>query len=552
MDYLKEYKKWLDSKYIDDKQKEELLKLDEDSIIERFSSNASFGTGGIRSLMGLGTSMLNEFIVKKATTGLALFLNSKLEEYTKLNKEKSVVIAYDNRLNSKEFCDIAAKTLASYGYKVYIYPSLRTTPQLSFSVQYLNSMAGIMITASHNPKEYNGYKVYNYHGAQLVNKEANEVCKYIDKVEDYLELNFNYDESLIVMLDNTIDEAYYEMVLETNFRKGPYNNVKLVYSPSHGTGQVAVTTCLNRLGVDVISVKEQAFPSVTFENTECPNPEDLRSYKVGLKYLIDNKADVLIVTDPDCDRLGVCLLDKLNNPVYLTGNQMGLILADYILSYKKEHNELTKDSLVVYTKVTGCLIRKLCDYYHVLYKEVFTGFKNIAEVIIENKHKYEFGYEESYGCLINTKVRDKDAVQASVLLSEVISYYKRQNKTLIDVLDNIYNLLGKAYESQYNIFIKGLDANAKKDALMSKAYNFNLTNIEGYQVKEVLNYNIGLNITTNTPIETGDNLVKIVFEDDSFIAIRPSGTEPKVKIYFSIIGDKYTAIKEAFIKYIEN
>ena len=550
MNYKENYNKWISSKSLSLEEYNELNGLSKSEIVSKFSEEIDFGTGGIRALMSLGLNGLNRFTVAKVTHGLALFLLDNLSLIKQYNLDKAVVIAYDNRANSKLFGDIAAKVLAHYGFKAYVYDSLRTTPQLSFSVRYLKCMAGIMITASHNPKEYNGYKVYNHFGGQLINSEAKEVKKYISKVEDYMNLELSYDESLIVKLEKDIDEAFYKCALDSVSNKD-YSNLTIIYSPSHGTGLVPVSEVLRRTKTNLILVEETSYPSETFENLKSPNPEDKASYALGIDYLKKYNGDILLVTDPDCDRIGACVLDKDNNPVYINGNLMGLLITNYILSSKEDNALLNAKSTIISTRVSSCLIKKLVDSYNVIYKEVFTGFKNIASMIINEDIDYIFGFEESYGYLVNPYVRDKDAVQASLIIAEMTSFYKKQGKTLLDMIDEIFNKFGRVNDSQFNIVLKGENALSLKDTLMNKAYNFNLDDICGYKIKNVYNYNIGLDKFGNK-IETGDNLVKIVFEDDSFICVRPSGTEPKVKTYYSIIGDnnKVNQIKDFFINYL--
>ena len=549
--YYKKYNEWLNGP-INKKVKDILADYSESQIAEAFSSDIDFGTGGIRGKMGYGTNLLNEYVVNKVSLGIGNYLLHS----PKLKKDnKSIVIAYDNRKNSKLFCKVAAKAYASLGFRVFIFDELRPTPELSYAVTYLNCIAGIMITASHNPKEYNGYKLYNYHGAQIVKEEANKIRKYIEKTENYLNLNYKFKKDLIIHLNQEIDQKYIDLCLNARFRKDDFSNLKVVYSPSHGTGLIPVKEALTRSKTQLFLVEEQSFPSPTFKNTKSPNPEDKLSYEVGLKYLLANKADILLVTDPDCDRVGACLLDNSNKPFYINGNLMGMMLCQYALDYKKERGLLNPKSTIVSTRVSSTLIKRVVESYGVNYIEVFTGFKNIAQVIIERDIDFVMGFEESYGYLFDPTVKDKDGVQAVLLICEMVNYYKKQGKTLIDVLKELFVKFQPVYDCQFNI---KLDNTADiKDAIMEKAYNFSLKEIAGYKIKEVLNYNIGLNITSNTPIENGDNLVKIFLEDGSYIGVRPSGTEPKVKTYYSIYLDnkdldKLEKIQYTFLSYLLN
>ena len=544
----KKYQEWVNGP-VSKKVKEKLLRYTDTEIVAGFSLDIDFGTGGIRGKMGYGTNFLNEYVVNKVSLGIGKYL------LTKKVDNKTIVIAYDNRKNSKLFGDVAAKALASLGFKVFIFSSLRPTPELSFAVTYLHCCAGIMITASHNPKEDNGYKLYNSFGAQIVKEEAKEIRKYIEKVDDYLNLRHRFKKDSITLVSQEVDEAYLKLCLDSRLRKDDFSSLKVVYSPSHGTGLVPVKEVLSRLNTQLFLVEEQAFPSPVFKNTKSPNPEDKLAYEVGLKYLLSKQADILLVSDPDCDRVGGCILNKDNTPIYISGNQMGMLLTQYILDYKKEKGLLNSKSTIISTKVSSTLIRRLVDSYNVNYIEVFTGFKNIAQAIIKEDIDFVFGFEESYGYLLNPIVKDKDAVQGVLLICEMVNYYKKQDKTLLDVLAKLAQRFGNVIDCQFNL---NLDSSSNiKEEIMARAYNFNLTKLANYKIKEVLNYNIGLNQTTNRPLETGDNLVKIYLEDGSFIAIRPSGTEPKIKTYYSIYIDdkndnKLVDIQFAFLSYLLN
>lgn len=548
LDYKTRYNHWLNSNALSDEDKLELTKMSEAEIEDAFNKNLEFGTGGMRGIMSMGTNRMNEFVVRKATFGFAKYLL----ENDKNAKTRGVVIAHDNRKNSDLFSNVAAKTLSALGIKAYLFDSLRPTPELSFAVRYLNASGGIVVTASHNPKEYNGYKIYNQEGCQLILEESNKVLAKINEIEDELAIDIKENPDLIVTLDNKIDEAYYQMVIQTRYRKDlDLSDIKVVYSPQHGTGYVPVMEVLKRNNVNVIPVECQAFPSITFENTLSPNPEDARAYIKAIEVAKANDANLIICTDPDCDRVGVVLLDSNKEPVYLTGNQTGSILMDYILKTKKEQNKLNPNSIVYNTIVTSPLGMKVANSYNVYCKQTLTGFKyigtEIENAIINHGPEFVMGYEESYGYLLNPNVRDKDGVQSVLVIVEMASYYKKQGLTLLDVFKQLQDRLGYHIESQYSYETKDNEGKLRMEAFMNRLRNKPMFELANEKISYVEDYLTLTRTYNDSRKETLDfeqsNVLRFVFLDGSFIAIRPSGTEPKCKFYFAFCGKTYDEAK---------
>ena len=548
MDYLKKVVEWKNSDKLSKELKDELNSLDEKQLQEAFYTNLSFGTGGMRGIMGVGTNRMNEIVISKATLGFARYLLNNVDNA----KEKGVVIAHDNRFNHHEFMMAAANVLTTLGIKVYIFDALRPTPELSFAVRYLHAAGGINITASHNPKEYNGYKIYNSDGNQLILEQSNIVMDEISKIENELEIEINPDNSLIKVLDKDVDEAYYEMVMSTSLNKEmKKDNITIVYSPQHGTGYVPVTTVLNRLGYNVIEVSEQCEPRGDFANTLSPNPEEAKAYDLALKYAEDKDVDLICCTDPDCDRLGIVIFDSNKKPIYMTGNQTGSILINYLLSVRKELGILPDNGIMYNTIVTSPLGAKVANMYGVETEQTLTGFKYIGDKIakaIENNGKvFQIGYEESYGYLINPAVRDKDGVQSVMLICEMTSYYKHLGKTLYDVYIELQEKLGYHIETQYSYAAAGMEGVEKIKRLMSSLRNSSLDEIAGEKVviKEDYMSLIKEENGVKTPLDyEQSDVLRYVFADGSFVAIRPSGTEPKVKFYFALCGNSQENAKQ--------
>lgn len=563
MDYLTKINEWKNSNSLTKKEKEELNSMTEKQLQDAFYTNLSFGTGGMRGIMGIGTNRINRFVIAKATLGFGRYLLKN----EKNAKEKGVVIAHDNRFNHDEFMISAANVLTSLGIKVYLFDSLRPTPELSFAVRYLNACGGINITASHNPKEYNGYKIYNSDGNQLILEQSNKVMAELAKIENELNLDIKPNNDLLVTLDSTIDEKYYEMVMDTSLNKNmKKDNITIVYSSQHGTGYIPVTTVLNKMGYKVIEVKEQCEFRGDFANTKSPNPEEKSAYDLAITYANKYNADIICCNDPDCDRVGIVIFDAKRNPIYLTGNQTGALLINYILSTKQNSNTLAANSVIYNTIVSSPLGAKVAAYYGVDTEQTLTGFKYIGDKIkkaLENNGKvFQIGYEESYGYLINPAVRDKDGVQAVMLICEMTSYYKHQGKTLLDMYNEIQETLGYHIESQFNYYATGMEGANKINNIMNNLRNSNIKDIANNEVCVIEDYLASIK-NNNGIISTLDyeksNVLRYIFDDGSFVAVRPSGTEPKVKFYFAICGKTYdealtrhNAVKEFMLKYLDD
>lgn len=529
MNYRKEYQRWLDKNIMID----ELLGMNTKEIEECFYKELTFGTGGIRAIMGPGPNRLNIYTIRKNTEGYARYI----EDYG--NKDAGVVITYDNRLHSKEFALEAAKVLVSHDIKVYLFDDLRPTPELSFAVRYLKCTGGIVITASHNPPEYNGYKIYDHHGCQCVPRDTDVIIDYIKKVEDLLSIEI--DESRvenIIYIGQEIDEAYYERLLEVQERPELKKNIKIVYTPLHGTGNVPVRTMLKKLEYDVHVVKEQCAPDPNFSQIESPNPENKKSFTKAIALAKQIDANLIIATDPDCDRLGV-VVKHHDSYEYLTGNQTGAILLEYLLSTKKEKGTLPNNGIVFNTIVTSDLGTKVCDRYGVEVESTLTGFKYIGDKIREYKGQktFLFGYEESYGYMIKDFTRDKDGVQSSILIAECCNYYKTLNKTLIDVLNEIYDEYGYVSDIQESETLPGIEGQKKMEEIVNQYRYGNIKEIDGRKVIAKEDYKLSIRTDQNgkNPLTLPkSNVIKLFLEDGSWIVVRPSGNEPKIKYYKNI------------------
>ncbi len=546
MNYIEKYESWRDSKNIDEADRKELLAIanDDKEIKERFLYDIEFGTGGLRGVLGIGTNRINKYVVRKTTKGFAEYIKNQGEEACK----RGVVIAHDNRRYSVEFCLETAGVLAANGIKAYIFDSLRPTPELSFAVRELGAFGGVVITASHNPPEYNGYKLYDERGCQLVPHVNDLVVAEINKIEDALSVRAMTREEagdLIEVLDSSVDEKYYERVMAISVNPDVKKDIRIVYSPQHGTGNVPVREVLKRLGYNVIPVLEQCVPDTEFSKTENPNPETDGAYKLAFEYAKNADADIVITTDPDCDRLGVAI-KKDGEYVRMTGNQSAAVLIEYILSQKAKKGTLPQNGIMFNTIVTSDLGDKVCAQYGVATEKTLTGFKFIGDKVYRHElagdGKFVFGYEESYGCLISAFVRDKDAVQASLMLCEAAAYYHEQGKTLLDVLNELYEKHGFYLDALDNFAFKGIDGADKIKALVNGLRNdppvisgdIDVINMEDYTSDEM--------ISKGFP---SSNVLRFLLSDGSWVAVRPSGTEPKCKFYFSVRGkDKAEAEKK--------
>ena len=518
--------KWINNS--DPETSDELKSLTADELYDRFYKEIEFGTGGMRGVIGAGTNRINRYTVSKATQGYAAYVKDNGGE------DMGVVIAHDNRRFSRYFAQITAGVLAANGIKSYLFESLRTTPELSFSVRELNAFGGIVITASHNPPEYNGYKIYGRSGSQLVPSEIEPVLKAMANIEDELSIPVVPMEQageLIKTVGAEIDEKYYERVLSIQFDKGNKKNVKVVYSPQHGTGSISVRHVLTEAGYEVIPVECQCDPDPEFSHTRNPNPEMPEAYDEALKLLNSEDADLVIATDPDCDRLGVALKNE-GKTVLLTGNQSGAIILYYILNRRRELGTIPENAVMYTTVVTSVLGDKIAQDFGVSVEKTLTGFKYIGEKIHVHEEKgdktFIFGYEESNGCLIGDFVRDKDGVQASLMMCEAVDYYKKQGKTLIDVLNEIYGKYGRYDDLLYSVTMKGEDGSKKIAEIMARLRSQSVSEVASLKVKRVIDYK---NDETDLP---KTDLMYYIFEDGGFVAVRPSGTEPKCKFYYCI------------------
>ncbi len=537
MNYLDKYNEWLNSNGIDEKDRAELASIanDDSEIKERFLYDLEFGTGGLRGVLGIGTNRINKYMIRKTTKGFAEYIKKAGEDACR----RGVVIAHDNRRYSIEFCLETAGVLAANGIKAYVFDSLRPTPELSFAVRELGAFGGVMITASHNPPEYNGYKLYDERGCQLVPHVNDLVVAEIAKVTDPLSvktLSRAEAGELIETVSSELDEMYYKRVMEICVTPDVKKDIKIVYSPQHGTGNVPVREVLSRLGYNVIPVEEQCYPNTEFENTKNPNPETDDAYLLCYEYAKKNDADIIITTDPDCDRLGVAVKQD-GKYLRMTGNQSAAVLIEYILSRKAEDGTLPKNGVMFNTVVTSDIGDNICAEYGVATEKTLTGFKFIGDKIYQHElagdREFVFGYEESYGCLISPFVRDKDAVQASLMLCEAAAYYHSKGKTLIDVLNELYKKHGFYLDALDNFGFKGIDGADKIKALVNGLRNDPPKSAAGIAVVKMEDYESDQMSALGFP---KSNVLRFILEDGSWVAVRPSGTEPKCKFYFSIRG----------------
>lgn len=553
---------WQNHPNLDPQLKEELKTLSSEQLKDAFFQAVPFGTAGMRGLLGVGTNRLNVHTIRKANVAFAKYLL----QYP-MTIEKGVAIAYDNRYMSKTFALESAKVLASFNIPSYVFKELRPTPELSFAVRKLGCVGGIVITASHNPKEYNGYKIYDENGCQLVPHLMDQVIAEINSIEDELEIVVSLNDkqtSLIHWLDVDMDDAYHQAVLGIQlYPKMDKSNIKLVFSPQHGTAHIGVNTLFNAMKVPFVEVLEQANPDPAFSNTKSPNPEEKQAYDLAIEYAKKEDADAVLTTDPDADRVGIVVKHQGEYHL-LTGNQTGSIIIEFLLSSLKELNRLPKNGVIFNTVVTSDLGEKIANHYGVEVEKTLTGFKFIGDKIAsyEKTHEKSFimGYEESYGYLIESFVRDKDALQACVILAEAISYYKHQGLTLVDVLNQLYQNYGYHLEDQMSLTLTGEEGVNKIKAILNHFRESIIEDFAGIKVKSKedylkgIKYSESLSSVLNFP---SSDVIKYAFEEGSWLAIRPSGTEPKCKFYFCILGkdfnqanEKYNAIKQALQTHI--
>ncbi len=509
------------------------ISQNEDEIFDRFYKELEFGTGGMRGVIGAGYNRINRYTIARATGGFSQYIKEQGEQACK----KGIVIAHDNRRMSRELAVTTAGVLAANGIRAFLFEDLRTTPELSFAVRYLGAFGGVVITASHNPPEYNGYKLYDQTGCQLIPAVAQKVIDQIATIENEFSItSLSLEEAgdFIQIVGKEIDDAYHKAVLDLQYDKGEARNIKAVYTPQHGTGNVPVRYVLKEAGFEVIPVESQCFPDTEFSNTENPNPEVPAAYNAALEVMKQVDADIAIATDPDCDRLGAVINCGNGNYQLMTGNQSGAVILYYILTRMKEQGTLPENGVMFNTVVTSTLGDKIAAGFGVTTEKTLTGFKFIGDKIhsheVAGDKKFVFGYEESYGCLIGDFVRDKDAVQASLMFCEAADYFKKQGKTLIDVLDEIFEKYGYFADSLTSVTLKGAKGAEEIQQIMKNLRANPKTEIAGYPLKETVDF-------LNPPEGfISSNVLLYTFEDGGFVAVRPSGTEPKCKFYYCIYG----------------
>ena len=549
MDSASKLKFWLESDYFDKETKNELLGLkdNEKEIEDRFYKNLEFGTGGLRGIIGAGTNRMNIYTVRVASQGLADYIKETGTQ------ERGIVIAYDSRFMSPEFSLEAAKVFCANGIKSYLFDELRPVPELSFSVRYLKAAAGVVVTASHNPKQYNGYKVYGEDGGQLPLEAANTVINYINKIEDITTVKTiskeeAIEKGLLKIIGSEIDDVYNENLKQLCINKDAVEKVadsfKIVYTPLHGTGNKPVRRILKEIGFkNVLVVKEQELPDSEFSTVKSPNPEERSAFEIAIKLASENNVDLIIGTDPDSDRVGVVVRKNDGQYEVLTGNQTGCLLMEYILSALKENGKLPTNGFVVKTIVTTELTRAIAENYDVELLEVLTGFKFIGEQIKlrdeEGDQKYLFGFEESYGYLAGTNVRDKDAVVASMLIAEMAAYYKLKGMSLYDALISLFEKYGYYLEGINSFTLEGKDGLTKIKDAMKSMRNTKYSSFGDFKIKAIRDYQNGIRtVIADGTVEklTLPESDVLYFEtvDGSWFCVRPSGTEPKIKIYYGV------------------
>ncbi len=591
MDYLEKYHKWLNSPYLSAEDKEELRAIadDQEEIIDRFYRDLEFGTGGMRGKIAIGTNCMNIYTVGQSTQGLANYLVQKVKKA----QERGVVIAYDPRRKSREFAEQAAQVLAANGIRTYLFDDIRPTPELSFAVKMIGAAAGIVITASHNPPDYNGYKVYGANGAQILPEEADKIIAQISKIRDYSEVRLislkeAKEKGLCKVLGSVFDQVYYEKVKTLSLSKEEEmdRKIKIVYTPLHGTGNIPIRTILRDRGFCNIFVdEEQAQPDPDFSTVLSPNPENIEAFERAVKLGSKVGAEILMATDPDGDRIAVAVYNKgslhhegavppssrhceersdvaissrfptQGNYVFLNGNQTGALLLDYILQRRQKKGKLPQNGFVIKTIVTSELGRVIAASYNIPTYDTLTGFKficNKAEELEKRGGVFLFGYEESIGYLTGNFVRDKDAVISAMLIAEMAAFYKKQGWTLLDVLEKIYQQHGYFLDYLESIFLEGLAGEEKMRKIMS-AFREKFPAIPGMTISSKIDYQTSFQYDyIKQKKEIVDipqsDVVKCCFTDGSWYAIRPSGTEPKIKIYLSFTGKYYKEAEEKLEK----
>jgi len=539
MDYMEKYKMWIEDPYFDVQQKSELKNLtDEKEIEDRFFKDLEFGTAGLRGKIGAGTNRMNVYTVSLATQGLASTILKRGEEA----KKRGVAIAYDVRMYSDKFAEIAARVLAANGIKVYLFDDIRPTPMLSYTIRKLGTISGIVITASHNPKDYNGYKVYWEEGSQILDEIADEILSEISKIGHYKNVKMmNFDEAkekgLIQILGEEIDDQYTREILNMAINDDNVDkDIKIVYTPLNGTGNKPVRRVLKERGFNnIIVVPEQENPDPTFATVGYPNPEDTKAFKYARELGLKEKADLLLATDPDSDRVAVAVMNDKGDYTYLNGNQTGALLVNYIVTQRHAKNDLPSNAAIVKSIVTGDLGKVVAKKYGVETFETLTGFKNICakanEWDVTGEYKFLFGYEESIGYVYQDLVRDKDAIVSSMVIAEMAGYYKNKGMSLLDVLENMYSEYGYYTEKQISIVLEGIEGQYRIKRMMDDIRHQPIMSIGEMMLKDTIDY-------LRDETDAGkSNVLRFFLDDGSWYAIRPSGTEPKIKIYIYTVAD---------------
>ncbi|MGW8958289.1 phospho-sugar mutase [Paenibacillus sp. NPDC055715] len=556
---LESIESWLHDPYIDEATKQELRALEgnEQELEDRFYKELEFGTGGLRGVIGAGSNRMNRYVIGRATQGLARYI---LEQHAGKEGKPSVVIAHDSRHFSPEFALDAALVLAGNGIVAKLFPSLRPTPQLSFSVRHLGASGGIVVTASHNPPEYNGYKVYNDEGGQLVPDQAEQVIGYIHEVPSFADIHrLTREEAeaqgLLVWLGEQEDEAFVDTVASVSVNReliaaGPGKNFKVVFTPLHGSGNVPIRRVLEKIGFEQVHiVPEQEQPDAEFSTVKSPNPEERDAFKLAIALGEKVGADLLIGTDPDADRMGAVVKNRDGEYVVLSGNQSGAIMVYYLLNQLKETGKLPNNGAVIKTIVTSEMGAVIAEHFGATVFNTLTGFKYIGEKMNQfdqtGDYTYLFGYEESYGYLAGSYARDKDAVLAAMLIAEAAAYYSTQGKTLYDVLQELYEQFGYFLEKLESRTLKGKDGVAQIQGKMTDWRTTPPLEIAGVKVEKVLDYSQGLD---GLPQE---NVLKFLLEDGSWFCLRPSGTEPKIKVYFAVRGSSLADAEQRISRLVE-
>ncbi|PLR80866.1 phospho-sugar mutase [Bacillus sp. V33-4] len=569
MNWKQKAAQWLDFAGMDSSLSEQLDNMDEKDLEDAFYKDLEFGTGGMRGELGAGTNRMNIYTVRKASAGLAAYIESNGLEA----KKRGVAIAYDSRHKSWEFAMESAKTLASRGIQTYVFKELRPTPELSFAVRFLNAFSGIVITASHNPPEYNGYKVYGPDGGQLPPESADNVIAKVNEIEDELFIEVDSEETLLAsglikMIGDEVDQAYLQnlITISENRNIALETDVSVVFTPLHGTANKPVRAALKALDYKLVHVvAEQELPDPEFSTVKSPNPEEHAAFELAIRDGRKVDADLLIATDPDADRLGIAVKDEQGEYIGLTGNQTGALLLDYILSQKQAKGTLPENGVVLKTIVTSELGRKIAASFGLETIDVLTGFKFIAEKINEyeksGEYKFLFGYEESYGYLIGDFARDKDAVQASIMAAEVCAFYKKQGMSVYEALNAIYEKYGFYQEGLRSLTLKGKDGAEKINQTLASFRAITPERFGDVKVAAVEDYLTGVRKEAGSEEKINlpsSNVLKYFLEDGSWVCLRPSGTEPKIKFYFGVNGtglaeskEKLAVLEKEFMKLVE-